>query len=100
MSDVCSLICVAFRTIKVKDIQLLKMMRTVLSEAFDKFSFFYDTFYSYLKRDILLRERVMCATKFALFFLMKMQLYCQKMVTNELFKVLLIVSYNFCSSFW
>ena len=33
-------------------------------------------------------------------FLMKMQLYCEKMVTNESFKVLPILSYNFCPSFW
>ena len=31
---------------------------------------------------------------------MKMLLYCEKIVTNESFKVLPIVSYNFCLSFW
>ena len=46
-------------------------------------------------------EFIRCATKFPLlFFLMKMQLYCEKMVINESFKVLPIVSYNFCPSFW
>ena len=43
---------------------------------------------------------IRCATKFPLFFFMKIQLYCEKMVTNESFQVLLIVSYNFCPSFW
>ena len=33
-----------------------------------------------------------CATKFSLFFLMKMQLYCEQMVTNDSSKVLPIDS--------
>ena len=31
---------------------------------------------------------IRCATKFPLFFFIKIQLYCAKMVTNESFKVL------------
>ena len=34
------------------------------------------------------------------YFFDKMQLDCEKMVTNKLFKVLHIINYNFCSSFW
>ena len=44
---------------------------------------------------------IRCVTKFPLFFFfMKMQLYCEKMVTNKSFNVLPIVSYNFFPSFW
>ena len=34
------------------------------------------------------------------YFFMKMPVHCEKMITNESFEVLPIVSYNFCPSFW
>ena len=41
-----------------------------------------------------------CATNFSAVFLINMQLYREKMVANESFKVLPIFSYNFRPSFW